>query len=358
MVNTAKKEEVFKANEKLISIIYHLNGGMILHSQLITLAEIMQIDTSRRIKSGITDLIKAELLVKKQVLNTNNNMLIMTAFPIAKIEGMKSGDVSEIPSSIKTITNSILSTEVKINVLKRARKSNGITGELTVRQVWNLFANMNSTLCFPLKNINDYLETLQEKYPDAFTQDFRDELTVLKVNKQMKINQLAKYNTVEIDPEELRIKENYDDLKALYKGSDLQENFFNFASVKNSSCDIERLTVNNGRIEAILAVYQTRNGSIDRAIELAAWFYRALQRYNNLSEDPVLAVKLCFIDEETAEYYEEVGSQLADNNYGYRGATRIIEILKGASVRFPYCTDNIFVHFANLHITDYYNISF
>jgi len=352
------KDDIFDRNKEIIDIIYELNAGMILHSQLITLAEEMRIGTTSKIKKSILELIKGELVKKKQVLNTNNNMLLLSSFTLARLEGVKSANAPEIASSTKSILENICRTELKINTLKQYRSQYKVVDELSVEQVKDIFYRLNSTVCTPLRDINDYIKALNEKYEDSLTQDFRDELTVLQVIKAQKVNNLAKYNPVEIDPDDLLVKERFDEYKALYRGSSVQENFFNFSSVKNSSCDIERFKVKNGRIEAMLAVYQTRNGDLERACEIIAWTYLALSRYSNLNEDPMLYATIYLVDEETTEMYEDEANRLAEFNYGYRGATKIVECLKRNGVRFPQCTDNIDIAFVNLHIADNYHISF
>lgn len=358
-ITKEKKDDIFNRNKELIEVIYHLCGSMVMHSQLITLAEEMGgLGTTSTIKKSILELIKGELVKKKQVLNTNNNMLMLTSHPIARIEGIKSGDAYLPQDSTKSVIENILRCEQRIYTLKEFRKQCKVIEPLSVDRVKSIFGRLNSTICVPLKDINGYIESLNKQYGNSLSQDFRDELTALQVVKAQKINGLAKYNTVEIDPEALRIKENLDELKNMYRGCEVQQNFFNLQSIKNSSCDIEQFKIKDGKITARLAIWQTRNGDFERCCEIAAWTYLALKRYNGLSEDPELNVHVYLINEETTERYIEECESFAEYGYGYKNATKAIEKLKQNGVRFPQCTECISFTFTNLHITDHYHISF
>lgn len=99
------KETMFSEYQYIIDTIYFIAGGKILYAQLIYLLEEMEIanKSKAQIKSGITELIKANFLKKKQVLASNSNMLILTSYPLSKILQISSQDVPEIACSRKAI---------------------------------------------------------------------------------------------------------------------------------------------------------------------------------------------------------------------------------------------------------------
>ena len=356
MNTTEKKENIFTENQELIEIIWYLCGGLIMHAPLITLLEVMQFGTTGTIKKAILDLIKADFLKKKQVLNTNNNVLILTAFPLSQLLGIRSGDAPEIASSNKSITDSILRYEILIKHLENFRKQKQVNCKLTLAHVQKIMNGLNSTIIVPYRNINDYIDGLGEKYKDSFAENFYEELSVLQTIKKQKINALAKYNREEIAPDELRLKEDYDAIKESYNFNQQNQSMFNISNLKNSSADIEWLRIRDNRIEACMAIYENRNMDLNRICSLAAWFYLALQRYNNLPEAPELTVNVYFCNDEQQEYFETEANKKAINNFGFRECTQVIELLKTNGVRFPYCETDIEMHFINAMITDYYHI--
>lgn len=117
------KDSLYEDTKYLIDTIYYISNGKVLHAALIALLEEMNLKnkSTAQIKSDITALIKAGFLKKKQVLSTNANILILTAFPISKLEGKPSRDVSEIPTSKKAILESICRIEFIINTLHEYR---------------------------------------------------------------------------------------------------------------------------------------------------------------------------------------------------------------------------------------------
>ena len=78
------KDSLYEDTKYLIDTIYYISNGKVLHAALIALLEEMNLKnkSTAQIKSDITALIKAGFLKKKQVLSTNANILILTAFPL------------------------------------------------------------------------------------------------------------------------------------------------------------------------------------------------------------------------------------------------------------------------------------
>lgn len=357
MNTTERKEAIFEEQKEIIEIVWNLCGGLVMHAQLIRLLEVMQFGTTGTIKKSVLDLIKADFLKKKQVLNTNNNVLILTAFPLAQLLDVRSGDTPEIASSNKSIIDSIFRCEILITYLEDFRKQKQYTARLTLQNVQAVMKAMNSTLTVPFRNINDYIDMLDGKYSNSLSDNFREELSVLQTIKKQKINALAKYNQVEIDPDELRLKEDYDAIKESYNLNQQNQSLFNFSNLKNSSADIEWFRIKNNRIEMCVAIYENRNMDLNRICALAAWTYLALERYNNMPEAPRLYVEVYFSDEDQQEFFESEANKKAVNNYGFRDCTQSIELLKSNGVRFPYCETDVVIRFINIMINDHYHVS-
>lgn len=156
------KEQLYTNTEYIIHTIYYLCGGKVLHAQLIALLEEMSYPnkSTTKIKSDILELIKGGFIKKKQVLATNSNMLILTAYPLSQILAISSRDVSEIAVSKKSILESICRTEYLISLLHAFRKKNKLNTTFEVTTVQAVMNYRNSTLCYPLKDINKYMDNI------------------------------------------------------------------------------------------------------------------------------------------------------------------------------------------------------
>lgn len=363
MLTMNAKESLYnnKINQEIIKIIANIGGGMILHNQLIIICEEMKISSTLQIKSSITELIKNGFLKKKQVLSSKTNMLILTAYPLSRVLKIEdSRNVPEIATSNKSIIDNIFRMELILDYIRQYRiqaKSNeSIDSEFLIRILFSI----NSTLGFSLRNVMRYMELLKEKEGACLSEQYTEDLTVEKVKKSLKRNMLAKYNVDEISPEDMKLKESVDEIKAYMNADEINRNFFNITNLKNSSADIEGIKfLENKQIYLKMAVYDNRNLSIDRICTLAGNTYNMLCRYSKEYEKPILKVVVYCANIDTKEYLEEEGNLRATYMYGYKDTTKMIEkLISLGNVRFPYCTENIKICFENKNIEEHYKISF
>ena len=262
----AAKEDLYIRCEYILKSIYYICGGKVLHMQLIKLLEEMNLPhmTQLKIKSDITELIKAGFLKKKQVLNTNANVLILTAYPLSVLQSVPSANVSEITSSRKSILEGMCRIEFIINELNKYRKINKTNAPFTVEKIVEFMDWRNSTVCYPLKNINLYLERICRKYDNlnVLSQDFLDDYHYLEVIRMQKANALSKTSTYDIDPEWLKVKEDHASLQETMSTELQNRSLYNIYNMKNSSCDINHWVIKeDGRYYIRINLYD--NGNLD-----------------------------------------------------------------------------------------------
>lgn len=354
----SSKEQLYTNTEYIIHTIYYLCGGKVLHAQLITLLEEMNYPntSTTKIKSDILELIKAGFLKKKQVLATNSNMLILTAYPLSQILSISSRDVPEIAVSKKAILEGICRTEFLTNLLHAYREKNKTNATFEVKTVLAYMNYRNSTLCYSLKDINKYLEYIIQKYENLLSEDFHDDYKYLEVIRMQKSNALSKTNEYIIEPEWISIKESHQALQDTMTTEMQNRSLYNIANMKNSSIDVSRMVIEkDGRIHIILNIYDNGNLTLERIGALTSYVFLMYSKYTIHYEKPMLYVDVLCSCEDIRNELEEHSHKSVRGFYGMSDATRLTQELITNGVRVQYL-ENIKVNFRNTHISDKYNI--
>ena len=354
------KEDLYTRCNYIIQTIYYICGGRVLHMQLIKLLEEMNLPhmTQLKIKSDITELIKAGFLKKKQVLNTNANVLILTAYPLSVLLSVPSGNVSEIASSRKCILEGICRIEFLINELHKYREINKTNAPFTVEKIVEFMDWRNSTVCYPLKNINLYLERISHKYDNlnVLSQDFLDDCHYLEVVRMQKANALSKTSTYDIDPEWIKVKEDHASLQETMSTELQNRSLYNIYNMKNSSCDINHWVIKeDGRYYIRINLYDNGNLTLDRITSLTSYIFQMFCKYCVHFDRPMLYVYVQCSSEEVKKGLEEEASKRIPTYYGMRDATLATQGLVEHGIRVQYI-ENISLQFVNLNISDNYSI--
>lgn len=352
------KDSLYEDTKYLIDTIYYISNGKVLHAALIALLEEMNLKnkSTAQIKSDITALIKAGFLKKKQVLSTNANILILTAFPISKLEGKPSRDVSEIPTSKKAILESICRIEFIINTLHEYRLKQKTSEPFDVKRILRIMQFRNSTVCVPLKGINNYLLTLHNRYDSLLSGDFLDDYKYLEVIRMERCNNLSKSDSYTIDPDWQAIKDTHIDLQETMTTDAQNKALYNIYNLKNSSADINFLIIeDNGQMHIRINIYDNGNLSLERITALTTYFFLMFDKYNINYEKPFLYIFVQCSNEDIKTELENEASKRVPNFYGMRDATKLTQGLVTSGIRVQYL-DNIEVSFINLHIDENYHI--
>ena len=353
------KETLFVDYKYIIDTIYFVCGGKVLHSQLIYLLEEMDIPnkSNAQIKSGITELIKANFLKKKQVLVSNANMLILTAYPLSKILQISSKDVPEIACSRKSILEGICRVEFIINELHSYRIKNKIIGEIGVNQIVNImYGKRKNTVCVQLKVINKYMRNLSKYYGTLLSEEFTDDYKYLEVIRMQKANALSKCELYEIDPDWIKNKELRVSLQETMSTENQNKSFYTFYNLKNASCDVSHLVIEkDGRMHVKVNIYDNGNLTLERVASLTAYIFLMFSRYTIHFDKPLIYIYVLCSCEDTKLNLENQATKRVQNFYGMRDATALTQELIQSGVRVQFL-ENIEVSFENLALDENYHI--
>lgn len=352
------KETLYTNCEYIINTIYYICNGKVLHAQLICLLEEMNLKnkSTSQIKSDITTLIKAGFLKKKQVLSSNSNLLILTGYPLSKLLGTPSRDVPEIASSKKAILESICRIEFIINELHLYRQRQKTNAPFDVDAILKIMQFRNSTVCISLREINNYLLGLCQKYPTLLSTDFIDDYKYLEVIRMEKSNKLSKSDYYVIDPEWQKIKDLHISLQETMSTDMQNKSLYNMNNLKNSSADINFLVIeDDGRIHTRINIYDNGNLTLDRITSLTAYFFLMFDKYNIHFEKPDLYIFVQCSNEDIKKELENEATKKIQNFYGMRDATLLTQGLITSGIRVQFL-DNIHISFVNLQIDENYNI--
>lgn len=349
------KNTLIDENIEILKLIWYLGNGMILHKQLLHLLSVMNMDSSINLRKRISDLIKSDILTKKQVMLSKSNMLIMTAPAIAKFVDRETRDIAAISASDKTIQNNIFKIECIINtfipVLLETRNT------ISADEIINMLDANCSTLHLTLKDTLEYYKYLSEYYPSIWTTDFSDDTAILRVEKANQKLRLTKYDTIDINPEDQRIKDDYDFIKASMSDSKRCQDFYNISNLMNTSMAIEFIRPDGQNFDISIGIYDNGNLTVERVSQLSAYVYRMFDRYLEVPRKFHLYVNVYCYNHEAAKALIQDSQRRAEDLYGYTKNTRQLEHLINNGVRFPYCEDNIVFYYIDTKITEHYNIS-
>lgn len=351
------KERLINENIEILKLVWYLGNGLILHKQLLHLLELIQLDSHINIKKRITEMIKAQIFTKKQVLMSKSNMLVMSATAIARFTEQDTRDIASIPSSDKTLQNSIFRWERIMDLYVTACQCGYDRKQITASELITMIDDNASTLHLTQKHSLHYYNNLLDFYPDYWSEDMLDDIACIRVEKANQKKQLLKYDSVPIDPKDQKIKDDYDYLKASLSEGQRCQQFFNINSLLNTSMSIEQITETDSTLEVYLALYDNGNLSVERVSQLSAYVYLMFKRYLQYPRKVQLYVNTYCYDSTTAALLAEDAYKRAEDLYGYMQNTRQLEHLLHSGVRFPDVEENIHIVYCDAKITEHYNIS-
>lgn len=163
MIKARLKEECFFRNESLLNIIYYLGNGIIFIDQLIKIMQVLDItSTPTSIKKAIKEVKDIGFIKEQQLLSNHKRYCIyLTKYPIGKIVGKSSVEVTAIRITQDKILSSIFKIERFIDLyLHKIAKHN-----------------------IAIKDMN---EALMNEYTYLFTQKHQDNLIYGSINYNLK----------------------------------------------------------------------------------------------------------------------------------------------------------------------------
>lgn len=355
-----KKLSLIEKNAFILDMIYYVGGGMIMTKQLHALLESVGYGSSINNQKAISEMLKNEVLSKKQILASRNHVLILTASTLSCYTGIPSRDINQISTTDKSILNNIQMMEIVINnlnIMQTYYEKQTITG----LEIKTYLDEQYSTFTLRPKCILDYYFNLEQNFPtDFWSQSFSDDYSVLKVQKANQKKAVSKFHDVYVNPEDQKI---FDELSWIKENCTLsqeqfQQQYFNIHNLINSSCDINYINLESPyKLLIDLVIYD--NGSLgpERIGELIAHTYLCFKRYVNSYQPKVyINASINFLSEETMDYIMKDCETRAEDTYGYRKCTKLISQLYNHGCRYPDSTENITVNYYSLSITEKYNI--
>lgn len=146
------KEECFERNETLLNIIYYLGNGIIFIDQLVKIMQVIDIiSTPTTIKRAIKEVKDIGFVKEQQLLSNHKRYCIyLTKYPIGRIEGKPSVEVTAVRITQDKILSSLFKVERFIDLyLNKIAKDN------------IAISDINELL------MNDYVYLFLEKHQDT-----------------------------------------------------------------------------------------------------------------------------------------------------------------------------------------------
>lgn len=355
-----KKLSLIEKNSFILDMIYYIGGGMMMTKQLHTILDIVSYGSSINNQKAISEMLKNEVLSKKQILGSKNHILILTTSAISYYTGVATRDINQISTTDKSILNNIQMVEIVINnlhIMQTYYERETIAG----LEIKTYLDEQYSTFTLRPKNILDYYSYLEQNFPSCFwSQSFNDDFSVLKVQKANQKKAVSKFHDIYINPEDQKI---FDELSWVKENCALsqeqfQQQYFNIHNLINSSCDINYINLESPyRLLIDLVIYDNGSLNPERIGELIAHTYLCFKRYINSYQTKVyINASINCLSEESMDFIMKECETRAEDTYGYRKCTKLISQLYNHGCRYPDSTENITVNYYSLNITEKYNI--
>lgn len=356
-----KKNNLISKYEHIIDTIYYLGNGFILTKQLFELLQAMGYGSSVANQMAISELLKNDVLTKKQALGTKNNILLLNAICIAHYTGENTKNIARPAPSEKTILNNIQKIDLIIQMIPYILKyyNESILMPLNVRKY---FLIQGATYVLLPKDAVYYYNILNSifKNDNLWGTGFTDDLSFLKVEHAYLVNSMVKYSDRQIivDETDHNIYDMIMKLKESMSAQKICQEFWNFKNLMNTSCDINFIDLDeNNHLEGQLMIYDNGNLCAERIAQISAWFFLMLDRYKARYQTQIhITVYINCLNQETLDSVMQDCNCIAEDKYGYSHTTRFQSLAYQQGLRFPYNTDNVLLVFLNSHITDKYNI--
>ena len=356
----AKKESVIEEHSFIVDVIHYVGNDFMMTKQLLELLKKMGYGSSISNQMAISELIKNDVVTKKQALGSKNNILVLNAIAIAHYTHESTKNVSKPALSDKSIINSIQKIELIIQYIPSVMKYYQ-TEALTALDIREYFITQGSTYTLLPKHSVEYYQTLDSIFidKDLWGDGFYDDIAVLKVEHANAVNQLAKYEDKKLNIKESdqNIFDMITSLKESMNANQISKEFWNMKNLMNSSCDVNWISYEGNQLEGQLVIYDCGNLCTERIAQFASWFYLMLDRYKkNYKTQIHITVYIDCLNKVTLEAVQKDCNLVAEDKFGYSLTTRLQSLMYTQGLRFPFNTENVDLKFIDSNIENKYGI--
>lgn len=360
-IPVAKKISLINEHKPIIDTIYYLGNGFLMTKQLLELLDKMHFGSNISNQSAISELLKNDVLTKKQCLGTKNNILVLNAIAISVYTGEPTRNIAKPNMSEKTILNNIQKIELMLHYIKDISAWYQ-KDTLTAWEIREFFITQGGTYPLLPKNSIEYYNILNELFEknDLWGTNFYEDIAVLRVEHANLVNQMCKYEEshITIDESDQNIYDMVSSLKNDLPQQKQCQEYWTFKNLMNSSADINFISFADNKIEAQLIIYDNGSLCAEKIAQLSSWFYLMMDRYKNKYQTKVhISVYVCCLNRETLDFVQADCNSIAEDRFGYTTCTRFQSLCFQQNFRFPYCTDNVDLYFIDSQITNKYNIT-
>lgn len=356
----AKKESVIKEHSFIVDVIHYVGNDFMMTKQLLEILKKMGYGSSISNQMAISELIKNDVVTKKQALGSKNHILVLNAIAIAHYTHENTKNVAKPALSDKSVINSIQKMELIIQYIPSVMKYYQ-TETLTALDIREYFITQGSTYTLLPKHSVEYYQTLDSIFidKDLWGDGFYDDIAVLKVEHANAVNQLAKYEDKKLNIKESdqNIFDMITSLKESMNANQISKEFWNMKNLMNSSCDVNWISYEGNQLEGQLVIYDCGNLCTERIAQFASWFYLMLDRYKkNYKTQIHITVYVDCLNKATLEAVQKDCSLIAEDKYGYSLTTRLQSLMYTQGLRFPFNTENVDLKFIDSNIENKYGI--
>lgn len=280
-LSVSKKEEVYQRNETLLKIIYYIGNGFMLKEQIVKIIGVLM-PHKKNTMNDIEELRELGFLKQQQILNSNKFSVYLTKYPLSKIEGKKSGDVTSLKPSQEKIMNSLLKTEFyityKLNLLANYKISEH--AEILL----NSFMCTLSQKHQACMNYDSFFNKIARMgLSDYLTKDYNDDAMAATYDSVSFKNKILK-EPIQLDENCRNAKIELERRKTqLIDGRfvTLEKDFFNFNNMlsRNFSFNNVKLKNQNELHFNVIFLDIDNNVTAEKLYRNVAYVYKMLKRY-------------------------------------------------------------------------------
>jgi len=350
------KNTIFIKHKSLLDIVYYVGNKIMLKEQLKAIATILE-PLNNDIDNSIEELIQYGFLKEKQILTSKKYALYLTSYPISKIEGVSSRNVSCVRPSTEKALSSLIKMEY---LLKMIRTENTFTTFPDSKCWLDILETRGNSLLLEKCNAIEMYDLIQknEDVDTYFTEDFFIDNDVCLLEKTIDFNNKSK-NKIKLDTNEIKSLEKLNQYKLGY--TELNRNrekyFFNFKMFLGRNFVLENIKeIDNYTIKINIASMDYDNSlEVEKLFNNSGFIYEMLKRYldKNIELEVTVYVwekmKVTKLKEKAKEKVKILGSS------EYKKYPKGTNALINAGV-LESELENIKVNYTSLDITDKYNI--
>lgn len=234
------KNNLFKKHKNILEIIYYIGNRIMLKDQLKAIESILE-PLCINLETDIKELIDYGFLKEKKVVASNKKALYLTSFPISKIEGVPSRNVSCVNPTTEKILMSLLKTEYLLNMIL---EDNNFTTFADSESWLQILETKGNTLLIEKSNATEVYKLIEnmEELESYLREDFYIDRDVCNLEKDKDFNNKSKVK-VNLKQNEIESLAKLNQEKLAYSNTNRasEKYFFNFKMFLGRNFILEKI---------------------------------------------------------------------------------------------------------------------